>query len=113
MKLSNYSCKATDPGAEAVTNTALRELGAQIPDWRIKTRDGVLQLERMFKCADFMQALSVAERIGRIAEIHDHHPALLVEWGKLTVTWWSHSIDGLHHNDFVMAAKTDEIFNAL
>lgn len=114
MKLSDtvtgYTCSATNPNAEAVTGAELKELSAQIPNWTLETRDDVLQLERVFKCTDFLQALSFAEQIGTIAEINDHHPALLVEWGKLTVTWWSHSINGLHHNDFVMAAKTDEIF---
>ncbi|WP_352284849.1 4a-hydroxytetrahydrobiopterin dehydratase, partial [Pseudoalteromonas sp. Q18-MNA-CIBAN-0097] len=48
-----------------------------------------------------------------MAEDEGHHPGLLTEWGKVTVTWWSHSIKGLHKNDFICAAKTDDVFNAL
>lgn len=111
-KIAGYTCSATPANAAAVSEAELAELSAQLPDWTVETRNGLLQLERSFKCADFLQALSFADQIGTIAETNDHHPALLVEWGKLTVTWWSHSINGLHHNDFVMAAKTDEIFKS-
>lgn len=47
--------------------------------------------------------------MGEIAEAEGHHPGLLTEWGSVTVTWWSHSIKGLHRNDFIMAARTDEV----
>jgi 4a-hydroxytetrahydrobiopterin dehydratase len=57
--------------------------------------------------------MEFANQISIIAEQGDHHPALLIEWGRVTVTWWSHSIGGLHLNDFVMAAKTDEIYITL
>ena len=46
----------------------------------------------------------------RESDEEGHHQALLTEWGKVTVTWWTHKIGELHHNDFVMAAKTDELF---
>ena len=107
--LKDYICKATPANATAVSGADLKTLAAQIPGWSLENRNGILQLERTFKCSNFLQALSIANQIGDIAESNDHHPALVVEWGKIKVTWWSHSINGLHHNDFVMAAKTDEI----
>ena len=64
-------------------------------------------MERTFKFKDFAEALSFTNKIGRIAEEEAHHPLILTEWGKVTVTWWTHKIKGLHHNDFIMAAKTD------
>lgn len=111
--LKDCHCKATPANASAVSDAELKTLGAQIPDWSLENRNGILQLERTFKCNNFSQALSIANQIGDIADSNDHHPALVLEWGKITVTWWSHSINGLHHNDFVMAAKTDEIFKTL
>ena len=48
-------------------------------------------------------------RVGALAESEGHHPALLTEWGRTTVTWWTHKIRGLHRNDFIMAAKTDSL----
>jgi 4a-hydroxytetrahydrobiopterin dehydratase len=82
----------------------------QVPEWQIIERDGVKQLERVFQFSDFVQALAFTNRVGAIAEAEGHHPALLTEWGKVTVTWWTHTIKGLHRNDFIMAAKTDEVY---
>ena len=62
------------------------------------------------KFKNFVQALAFTHRVGELAEEQDHHPALLTEWGKVTVTWWTHAVKGLHRNDFIMAAKTDELY---
>jgi len=68
-----------------------------------------MQLSREFDFRDFAQALAFTNRVGEIAEAEDHHPAILTEWGKVSVTWWSHKIKGLHKNDLIMAARTDEV----
>ena len=64
-------------------------------------------LERLFHFPSFADALAFTNRVGAIAEDEGHHPALLTEWGQVTVTWWTHKIRGLHRNDFIMAAKTE------
>lgn len=97
-------CRGDEP---VVTEQELVELKPKIPDWQVIDRDGTKQLERVFKFRDFGQALAFTNQIGKIAEKEDHHPILVTEWGKVTVTWWTHKIGGLHRNDFVMAAKTD------
>lgn len=74
------------------------------------TENNELHLQRVYQFPDFQQAIAFANSIGEIAEAEGHHPALLTEWGKVTVTWWIHAIKGLHHNDFIMAAKTDEAY---
>ena len=66
------------------------------------------RLERVFKLSNFAEALDLTNRIGALAEAQKHHPAILTEWGKVTVWWWTHKIRGLHRNDVVMAAKTDD-----
>jgi 4a-hydroxytetrahydrobiopterin dehydratase len=71
--------------------------------------EGESRLERSYKFPDFKTALEFTNRVGEAAEEQGHHPALLTEYGKVTVTWWTHAISGLHKNDFIMAAKTDEI----
>ena len=86
-----------------------RRAKPQIPDWGLVERDGVARLERVNRLADFAQALAFTNRGGELAEHEGHHPALLTEWGRVTVTWWTHKIKGLHRNDFIMAAKTDKI----
>lgn len=82
----------------------------QVPAWEIVREGGEQQLQRVFKFKNFAEALAFTNRVGEIAELQDHHPALLTEWGKVTVTWWTHVLHGLHLNDFIMAAKTDEFY---
>ena len=50
-------------------------------------------------------------KVANLAEEEDHHPEITLEWGKVTVSWWSHKIKGLHRNDFIAAAKTDNLFS--
>jgi len=66
-------------------------------------------LEKVFKSKNFAQASEFTNKVGAIAEEEDHHPMLVVEWGRVTVQWWTHVVKGLHKNDFIMAAKTDEL----
>jgi 4a-hydroxytetrahydrobiopterin dehydratase len=81
----------------------------QVPDWKVVEREGIKRLERTYKFDDFAQALAFTNEVGELAEGEGHHPAILTEWGKVTVTWWTHKIKGLHQNDFAMAAKTDRL----
>jgi len=85
-------------------------LHPQVPAWEIVERDGIKRLERVFTFDTFVQALAFTNKVGELAEEEGHHPALLTEWGKVTVTWWTHKIKGLHQNDFIMAAKTDQAY---
>ncbi|BFM17615.1 4a-hydroxytetrahydrobiopterin dehydratase [Maricurvus nonylphenolicus] len=105
--LATETCDACRAGAPTVNQQDQVELLAQLPEWHITERDGVDQLEKVYPFPDFSKALDFANAVGELAEGSNHHPAILVEWGKTTVTWWTHKIRGLHRNDFIMAAKTD------
>ena len=107
--LKQQKCEACNADAPKVSDDELAELMREIPEWTPVARDGVMQLEREFKFKNFRQALEFTNKVGEIAEAEKHHPEIITEWGKATVTWWTHAINGLHKNDFVMAAKTDEI----
>ncbi|MDX1676623.1 4a-hydroxytetrahydrobiopterin dehydratase [Arsukibacterium sp.] len=107
--LTTMKCEACKADAPKVSDKELPELMRQIPDWTPVSRDGILQLERIYKFKNFKQAWAFHNKVAQLAEDEGHHPALLLEWGKLTVTWWSHSIKGLHKNDFICAAKTDSL----
>jgi 4a-hydroxytetrahydrobiopterin dehydratase len=107
--LARESCVACRRDSPRVTDRELADLHAQVADWGLAEEDGVKRLRRDFPFGDFAQALAFANRVGAVAEAERHHPALLLEWGRTTVTWWTHAIGGLHRNDFVMAAKTDEL----
>ncbi|MET0029378.1 MAG: 4a-hydroxytetrahydrobiopterin dehydratase [Candidatus Thiodiazotropha sp.] len=108
--LTQEKCEACRADAPQVSDEELAELIRAIPDWNIEVRDGIMQLEKTFSFKDFVAALDFTNRVGALAEEEGHHPALLTEWGKTTVTWWSHKIKGLHRNDFIMSAKTDQLY---
>lgn len=107
--LTARTCQACRADAPRVTPEQVEQLKPQIPDWDLVEIDGIPRLTRTFKFKDFAQALDFTNRVGAIAEKEDHHPAILTEWGKVTVTWWTHKIRGLHENDFIMSAKTDAL----
>lgn len=108
-ELYEQKCEACRADAPKIPEQELKTLISQIPDWVVEVRDGIMQLERDFKFNNFKNAIAFANKVGDIAEQEGHHPSILVEWGNVTVTWWSHKIKGLHNNDFVMAARTDQI----
>jgi 4a-hydroxytetrahydrobiopterin dehydratase len=109
--LTQMKCVACDRDAPPVTDEEIAELHPQVPDWEIAEVDGVKRLTRAFTFGDFAEALDFTRAVGELAEEEGHHPALLTEWGRTTVTWWTHKIRGLHRNDFIMAAKTDQLAN--
>ncbi|MBI1195712.1 MAG: 4a-hydroxytetrahydrobiopterin dehydratase [Gammaproteobacteria bacterium] len=105
--LAKHRCEACRRDAPTVTDTEVAELSPQVPEWTIVERDGIKRIERVYRFKNFLEAIAFTNAVGEIAEAEGHHPALLTEWGQVTVTWWSHKIRGLHRNDFIMAAKTD------
>ncbi len=107
--LVNERCVACRKDSPRVTPAEIAELQPRIPDWILVEREGIGRLERVYHFPDFVRALAFTHRVGELAETESHHPAILTEWGKVTVTWWTHKIRGLHRNDFVMAAKTDRL----
>jgi 4a-hydroxytetrahydrobiopterin dehydratase len=111
--LAQQVCIPCSGSLPPATATEMAQFHRQIPDWNLIESDGISQLQRQYLFPNFQQALDFTCQVGAAAEVEGHHPALLTEWGKVTVTWWTHAIAGLHHNDFVMAAKTDEMFAAI
>jgi 4a-hydroxytetrahydrobiopterin dehydratase len=109
-ELSEKICGACRTGAEQVTDRELADALAKLPEWSVIEKDSVKQLTRTYKFKNFVSALEFTNAIGAIAEEINHHPALLTEWGKVTVNWWTHKINGLHENDVIMAAKSEKLF---
>ena len=102
-------CVACRRDSPRVTEVEIAELGREVSAWQLVERDGIPRLERLFRFPSFVDALAFTNRVGALAEAEGHHPALLTEWGRVTVTWWTHKIRGLHRNDFIMAAKTEAL----
>ena len=105
--LAGKKCVACRSDAPRATSEEVERFMPQLPEWKLIQVEGVDRLTRTFKFKNFVEALAFTNEVGEIAEQEQHHPALLTEWGRVTVTWWTHKIKGLHVNDFVMAAKTD------
>jgi 4a-hydroxytetrahydrobiopterin dehydratase len=108
-ELTSEKCTACRRDSPRVTDADIRELKPQIAEWSLNERDGIPRLERAFRFANFAEALAFTNRVGAVAEEEGHHPAILTEWGRATVTLWTHKIRGLHRNDFIMAAKIDSL----
>lgn len=110
--LKQEKCVPCHGGVNAATKDEIKELAKDIPEWTVYDSDGVDMIEREFKFKNWKQAQAFAEKVGALAEEEMHHPALLIEWGKVKVTWWTHAISGLHKNDFICAVKTDALFTS-
>ena len=107
--LTQERCVACRKDSPRVSDEDIAELKPQIPGWNIVEHNEVPSLERAYRLKNFAQALDFTNKVGALAEEEGHHPAILTEYGKVTVVWWTHKINGLHRNDFIMAAKTDQI----
>jgi 4a-hydroxytetrahydrobiopterin dehydratase len=110
INLAAGKCVACRAGEPALTDAEIEELLLHVNGWQVKEVDGVKRLEKVFKLKNFVRALEFTNKIGAIAEEEGHHPLITTEYGRVTVNWWTHIIKGLHRNDFIMAAKTDELF---
>lgn len=102
------ACRGDEP---KLTDAEIEDLLRHIHGWDVKEVDGMKRLSKTFKFKNFAEALAFTNKVGAAAEAEDHHPLITTEWGKVTLQWWTHKIGGLHKNDFIMAAKTDELFS--
>ncbi|TYK66427.1 4a-hydroxytetrahydrobiopterin dehydratase [Colwellia echini] len=110
-QLTEVSCVACTINSTKIAAQKATELLLLIPNWQLHNRDNIMLLEREYTFKNYKLAWDFANKISVMAETEGHHPAILLEWGKVTVTWWTHTINGLHQNDFICAAKTDALFS--
>jgi 4a-hydroxytetrahydrobiopterin dehydratase len=111
MSLSERTCTACKADAPKATGEKIQQALDELLDWKLIQVNGIDQLQRAYKVKNFVEAMVLTQAIGELAEEFNHHPALLTEWGKVTVNWWTHKIKGLHENDLIMAAKTEKLFS--
>jgi 4a-hydroxytetrahydrobiopterin dehydratase len=109
MSLESDKCVPCRGGVPTLTNEEIDLYYRQLQSWSVIEMSGIKRLQKSFKFNDFAEALAFTNKVGEIAEKEGHHPDILTEWGKVTISWWTHKIKGLHKNDFIMAAKTDAI----
>ena len=111
-ELHQQKCEACHSGAPKVTENEKIALLATLPDWQAVEVDGVEQLERQYSFKNFKLAWAFTDEVAALAEEEFHHPEITLEWGKVRVRWWSHAAKGLHKNDFICAAKTDQLLSS-
>ena len=112
-ELAARSCEPCRRDSLPVGAAERARLLETLPGWRIRDETGTPVLFRQFPFADFSAALAFANAVGALAEAEDHHPRLVVEWGRVEVAWWTHAIGGLHLNDFILAARADALTGAM
>lgn len=110
--LSDKSCSACRGDSPPMTSAEIQKALAELPGWSLKSVAETPQLTKQYSFQNFIGALAFTQAVGALAEEYGHHPALLTEWGKVKVSWWTHKIKGIHENDAIMAAKTEQLFNA-
>jgi 4a-hydroxytetrahydrobiopterin dehydratase len=104
--LSEKKCQPCRGGVPPLTAEEIEPLFEELVDWELKNDNRLL---KVYKFNDFKSALSLANKIGEIAEEEEHHPDLLVRWGELKIELWTHRINGLTESDFILAAKIDQL----
>ncbi|MBA3979788.1 MAG: 4a-hydroxytetrahydrobiopterin dehydratase [Alcanivorax sp.] len=109
MPLAKETCDACRADAPRATDADIRDWRQELSGWKLIEEDGVQKLERRFAFDDFAAAMAFTQQVADLAEAEGHHPAIITEWGQVTVIWWTHKIGGLHRNDFICAAKTDAL----
>tara|TARA_Y100001980_G_C14489056_1_gene266383 strand:- start:532 stop:858 length:327 start_codon:yes stop_codon:yes gene_type:complete len=106
--LENNKCEACRVGAPKVTEDEKKNFLQELQNWTV-VDDGIEKLVKDFKFSSYLQAVEFTKKVAEMADKEDHHPKIVLEWGLVTVFWWSHAIKGLHKNDFICAAKTDSL----
>lgn len=106
-QLADKTCVPCRGGVPPLKGEQLKTLHQSVLAWTIVNEH---HLHRQYQFPDFRQALVFVNRVGDLAEEQGHHPDIVLAWGKVEVTLWTHKIDGLTESDFIMAAKIDRLF---
>jgi 4a-hydroxytetrahydrobiopterin dehydratase len=109
-KLDQQKLVPINSDTSPMTEKEIQEYHKAIPDWTTIKVDSIPHLKRQYKFKNFTEALAFTNKVGEIAEEAGHHPLIELTWGQAVVDWWTHDIEGLHKNDFIMAAKTDQAY---
>lgn len=106
-KLAERHCVPCHGGTPRLTGSDIETRRRELADrWRVEDEH---HLEADFNFPDFASALAFTNRVGEVAEAEGHHPEIRLTWGEASVRVWTHAIDGLSENDFILAAKIDRL----
>jgi len=108
--LLDQKLQACTPASTALSNQEINQLLSKLDGWELEVTDGVNRIKKAYTFDNFSSALKYTNKIGLLADADNHHPGIYIEWGKVTLSWWTHTLSGLFINDFIMAAKCDGIY---
>jgi len=107
ITLAARHCRPCKGGVPPLKGEALSALASQLPDWKVLAEH---HIAKTFPFPDYQRGLDFVNRVGALAEAEGHHPDLYLTWGKVEVKTYTHKINGLTENDFILAAKIDQEF---
>ncbi|MHA1938736.1 MAG: 4a-hydroxytetrahydrobiopterin dehydratase [Candidatus Thorarchaeota archaeon] len=106
--LATLTCVPCRGGIPPLETPKISEMMSIVPGWTLK-REGIDKIEKKFKFKNFRKAMTFVNKVADVANEQDHHPDIFIHWNEMTLTFYTHAIKGLHDNDFIMAAKIDEL----
>lgn len=107
--LTDRNCTSCEGDVEPMSPEETKEFLQQLNDWKLENEEPPPKIQREFQLADFVTAIDFVNELAEIAEDEGHHPTMTIDYDTVTVTLWTHAIDGLTENDFILAAKYDEV----
>ena len=109
MQKTCLPCNSKTPKLNKIEISQLLE---EVPQYELYEIDNIQRISKTYHFKNYKEALAFTNALAMIAEEENHHPQIILEWGKVKVTWWTHAISGLDTNDFVMANKTEKLLQA-
>lgn len=110
IDLNKESCIACTKDSLQLNSREISDMCREIPGWDLIYQRDTPRLTRSFNFTDFDKAFYFVNEIVLLSQRENHHPRIILEWGKVTISWWTYIIKGLHRNDFIMAAKTSNLY---
>jgi 4a-hydroxytetrahydrobiopterin dehydratase len=105
MELSQKKCQPCEGNVPALKEAEIKKLLQEVSSWEIRSG----HVFKQFKFRDFKEAISFVNKVADIAEQEGHHPDITVNYNKVGIELWTHAINGLSENDFILAAKIDKV----
>jgi 4a-hydroxytetrahydrobiopterin dehydratase len=109
-QLAQQNCAPCNDDSVQLTDEEIRKLKLETPMWEVADVEGTKRLRRVFEFPSYAQGVSFTNRIANLAESANHHPTIITRFREVEVEWYTHDVNGLHMNDFIMAAKADQAF---
>ena len=110
--LSDQPLKKCNQQSLALSHDAIKLHLIELNDWQLSSEQDVPKIFKSYPFKNFLTATHFANKIAALAELENHHPRICIEWGKVNICWWTHSLCGLFINDFIMAARCDKAYKS-